>query len=73
MATGPARVVLHPADTGDLLPGVILVAPATDRLWTPLFVSASLVVVDVDTGTVVTVDGPPARWSSMGDSAHSGT
>lgn len=46
-ATGPARVILDPAEAEELLPGEILVAPATDPSWTPLFVSAAAVVVDV--------------------------
>ena len=46
-ATGRARVVLDPCDPGDLGPGDILVAPITDPSWTPLFVPAEAVVVDV--------------------------
>ena len=46
-ATGPARVVLHPADAIDLEPGEVLIAPVTDPSWTPLFVTAAAVVVDV--------------------------
>jgi phosphohistidine swiveling domain-containing protein len=46
-ATGTARVIFDPADGGDLEPGDILVTPATDPMWTPLFVSAAAVVVDV--------------------------
>jgi pyruvate,water dikinase len=46
-ATGRARVVLDPADPGALEPGDILVAPITDPAWTPLFVPAAAVVVDV--------------------------
>jgi pyruvate,water dikinase len=46
-ATGRARVVLDPADPGALEPGDILVAPMTDPAWTPLFVPAAAVVVDV--------------------------
>jgi pyruvate,water dikinase len=46
-ATGRARVVLHPAEAADLEPGEILVAPITDPSWTPLFVPAVGVVVDV--------------------------
>ena len=44
---GRARVVLSPDDAGSLEPGEILVAPQTDPSWTPLFVVASGVVVDV--------------------------
>jgi pyruvate,water dikinase len=46
-ATGRARVVLDPADPRGLEPGDVLVAPITDPAWTPLFVPASAVVVDV--------------------------
>lgn len=46
-ATGTARVVLNPGDPGELQPGDILVAPCTDPSWTPLFMAACAVVVDV--------------------------
>jgi pyruvate,water dikinase len=45
--TGRARVVLDPMDPAGLEPGDILVAPITDPAWTPLFVPAGGVVVDV--------------------------
>jgi pyruvate,water dikinase len=44
---GIARVVLDPSDPTVLGPGDILVAPHTDPAWTPLFVPAGAVVVDV--------------------------
>ncbi|MGI9598382.1 MAG: PEP-utilizing enzyme, partial [Acidimicrobiales bacterium] len=44
---GRARVVLDPSDPAALQPGDILVAPMTDPAWTPLFVTAGAVVVDV--------------------------
>ena len=44
---GTARVVLDPGDPRGLDPGDILVAPHTDPAWTPLFVTAGAVVVDV--------------------------
>jgi len=44
---GTARVVLDPADPTALEPGDILIAPMTDPAWTPLFVAAGAVVVDV--------------------------
>lgn len=47
IATGRARVVTDPAEPGDLQPGEVLVAPITDPSWTPLFVPAEAVVVDV--------------------------
>lgn len=47
IARGRARVLLTPDDPGALEPGDILVAPITDPSWTPLFVAASAVVVDV--------------------------
>ena len=46
-AEGIARVVLDPSDPFALEPGNILIAPATDPSWTPLFVPAAGVVVDV--------------------------
>ncbi|WP_343395139.1 PEP-utilizing enzyme [Candidatus Amarobacter glycogenicus] len=45
--TGVARVILDPIDPTALEPGDILVAPITDPSWTPLFVSAGGVIVDV--------------------------
>jgi len=44
---GVARVVLDPSDPTALEPGDVLVAPMTDPAWTPLFVPAGAVVVDV--------------------------
>ncbi|MDH3678458.1 MAG: PEP-utilizing enzyme [Acidimicrobiia bacterium] len=44
---GRARVVLDPSDPTVLKPGDVLVAPMTDPAWTPLFVTAGAVVVDV--------------------------
>lgn len=46
-ATGRARVVTDAADPTALGPGDVLVAPITDPSWTPLFLAASAVVVDV--------------------------
>lgn len=47
VATGRARVILDPSDPTSLEPGDILIAPITDPAWTPLFVPAAGVVVDV--------------------------
>ena len=44
---GTARIVLDPGDPSALDPGDVLVAPHTDPAWTPLFVTAGAVVVDV--------------------------
>ena len=44
---GRARVVLDPSDPLALGPGDVLVAPMTDPAWTPLFVPAGGVIVDV--------------------------
>ncbi|MCP5028203.1 MAG: phosphoenolpyruvate-utilizing protein [Actinomycetia bacterium] len=44
---GTARVVHDPAHPGALGPGDVLIAPYTDPSWTPLFVPAQAVVVDV--------------------------
>jgi pyruvate,water dikinase len=46
-AEGIARVVLDSSDPFALEPGDILIAPITDPSWTPLFVPAAGVVVDV--------------------------
>ena len=47
VAEGIARVVLDSNDPSALGPGDVLIAPATDPSWTPLFVPAAAVVVDV--------------------------
>ena len=47
VAEGRARVILDPNDPVALEPGDVLVAPITDPSWTPLFVPAAAVVVDV--------------------------
>ncbi|MEE2682794.1 MAG: PEP-utilizing enzyme [Actinomycetota bacterium] len=44
---GTARIVRDPSDPGELGPGDILIAPLTDPSWTPLFVPAEAVVVEV--------------------------
>lgn len=46
-ATGRVCVVTDPADMAKLEPGDVLVAPFTDAAWTPLFLIAGAVVVDV--------------------------
>jgi pyruvate,water dikinase len=47
VARGRARIINDPADPRGLQPGDVLVAPLTDPSWTPLFVAAEAVVVDV--------------------------
>lgn len=47
VARGRARVVLDPSEATHLEPGEVLVAPLTDPSWTPLFLPASAVVVNV--------------------------
>jgi pyruvate,water dikinase len=47
VARGRARVVLDPSDPRGLGPGEVLVAPITDPSWTPLFVPAEGVIVEV--------------------------
>ena len=47
VARGTARIVLDAGDPAALEPGDILVAPFTDPSWTPLFMTAGAVVVDV--------------------------
>jgi phosphohistidine swiveling domain-containing protein len=44
--TGPARVVLDPAGAR-LEPGDVLVAPSTDPGWTPLFMTAGALVMEM--------------------------
>ncbi len=46
-ATGRARVITDPRLDATIEPGEILVAPVTDAGWTPLFIAAAAVVVDV--------------------------
>lgn len=46
-ARGRARVITDPSDPRGLEPGDVLVAPLTDPAWTPLFLAAEAVVVDV--------------------------
>ncbi len=46
-ATGIAKVLLSVDDPTELDPGDILIAPNTDPAWTPLFLAASAVVVNV--------------------------
>jgi pyruvate,water dikinase len=55
-ATGPARVVLDP--TGARIePGEILVAPSTDPGWTPLFLTAA--------GLVMEMGGPNSHGATV--------
>ncbi len=45
--TGRVCVVTDPSDMAKLEPGDVLVAPFTDAAWTPLFLIAGAVIVDV--------------------------
>lgn len=47
LARGRVRVVRDPSAGVSLLPGEVLVAPYTDPAWTPLFVPAAAVVVEI--------------------------
>lgn len=47
VAQGRVRVVMDPMEAGDLEAGEVLVAPITDPAWTPLFMPAAAVVVNV--------------------------
>jgi pyruvate,water dikinase len=47
VSRGRARIVLDSHDPTTLEPGDVLVAPLTDPSWTPLFVPAAGVIVDV--------------------------
>jgi pyruvate,water dikinase len=46
IAEGPVRVVLNPREA-NLLPGEIMVCPGTDPSWTPLFLTAGGLVMEV--------------------------
>ena len=46
LVEGVVRVVLNPAEAG-LLPGEIMVCPGTDPSWTPLFMAAGGLVMEV--------------------------
>jgi pyruvate,water dikinase len=45
--TGKARIITDPADSATFNKGEILVAPFTDPGWTPLFLTASALVMEV--------------------------
>jgi phosphohistidine swiveling domain-containing protein len=47
VATGKARVVTRPGDGQHVEPGEILVAPVTNPAWTPYFLPAAGVVMDM--------------------------
>jgi pyruvate,water dikinase len=47
VATGKARVILDAYEDAHIEPGEILIAPVTDAPWTPLFVPAAAVVVEM--------------------------
>ncbi len=47
VATGPARVILRGDTVSEVLPGEILVAPYADPGWTPHFLTASGIVMDL--------------------------
>ena len=44
---GTARVILDPMDPFALEPGDIMIVPITDPAWTPLFMTAGAVIVNV--------------------------
>jgi len=46
-ARGPARILLDPSDGALLHKGEILVAPFTDPGWTPLFLTAGALVMEI--------------------------
>jgi phosphohistidine swiveling domain-containing protein len=47
VVTGKARVITHPGDGQHVEPGEILVAPVTNPAWTPYFLPAVGVVMDM--------------------------
>jgi pyruvate,water dikinase len=77
MVTAKARVVLDPAGAR-LEPGEILVAPSTDPGWTPLFLTAGGLVMEMggamSHGSVVAREyGIPAVVGVAGATAHIST
>jgi pyruvate,water dikinase len=79
IVTGKARVILQSRNGETLLPGEILVAPYTDPGWTPYFLAAAGLVVDVggllSHGSVVAREyglpavvnvGPATTWIKTG-------
>src|SRR5205807_8078209 len=55
---GPVRVLFDPREAG-LQPGEVLVAPGTDPAWTPLFLSAGALVMEL--GGIMTHGSVVAR------------
>ena len=47
IAEGKARVILTASDDAHIEPGEVLIAPVTDAPWTPLFIPAAAVVVEM--------------------------
>lgn len=47
IASGRVRILRHPDESDKLGPGEILVAPSTDPGWTPLFMRAAAIVMEV--------------------------
>ena len=46
-ASGRARLIRHPGENTRLQAGDVLVAPSTDPGWTPLFLRANALVMEV--------------------------
>jgi phosphoenolpyruvate synthase/pyruvate phosphate dikinase len=46
-ASGSARLIRHPRENSRLETGDVLVAPSTDPGWTPMFLRAKAVVMEV--------------------------
>jgi pyruvate,water dikinase len=46
-AAGPVRILRHPSEAARLQSGDVLAAPSTDPGWTPLFLRASALVMEV--------------------------
>jgi len=46
-AGGSARLIRHPGENSKLLAGDVLVAPSTDPGWTPMFLRAKAVVMEI--------------------------
>jgi pyruvate,water dikinase len=47
IASGRARVIVKPNGEDHVLPGEILVAPSTDPAWSPYFLTAAGIAIDL--------------------------
>ena len=71
LVEGSVRVVLDPRQA-NLLPGEILVCPGTDPSWTPLFLSAGGLIMEVGGHDDARCGGGARVWHSGGGGGGSG-